>query len=276
MIDIHLTRFFAGHQREKHAQRLACPWIALHVSGLRRMRISSVEGETIFEAEYPGPYVFTGLPGMHSDFEYGPDRENWVAMLEGDALQPGPTKDEVLLQSDQGRFLIPVVQALPRKDVPLWQDAMRRIHEAFLSPTPQNRLLVQLRTLDMVRRLLELGKPTATCSPAHRLKQLIDNDTSFASSLAELSRRCRYSSDHLRILFKQAYGVGPQEYRRRRRMTMAWEWIAASDLSVKEIATQLGFSHVSHFSAAFRSAFDCTVTEAIRRSRHGAADLHSH
>ena len=245
------------------------PRIGLAVSGLQRIRLSSVEGETIYEAEEPGPYVSVGLPGMVVDFEYCPNRENWVAMLGGDALQPGPSKDEVLLQSEQGRFLIPTVKPLPREDVPLWQDAMRRIQEAFISPTPRNRLLVQLRTLDLVRRVLELGSTPAAGSPAQRLKQLIDNDTSFASSLAELSRRCRYSSDHLRILFKQAYGVGPQEYRSRRRMTMAWEWIAASDLTVKEIAAQLGFSYVSHFSAAFRNAFDCTASEAIRRSRYG-------
>jgi len=266
-MDIQMVYFNSFHRREKHGQQLAYRWVMLHVSGLQWVRISTQKNKTIYEAKKPGPFVFVGLPGMYSESEYGSNRENWVAMFTGEAIQPGRSKDNFLLQSDEGQVLIPVIQALPHEDVPLWQDAMRRLQEVFVSPTPRNRLLTQLRTFDLLRRVLELRTKSVTGSGARRLKQLIDADTNFADSLAELSERCRYSSDHLRLLFKQVYGVVPQEYRSRRRMALARELIASSDLTVKEIAAQLGFSQVSHFSAAFKTAFGHTASEAIRRSR---------
>ena len=47
------------------------------------------------------------------------------------------------------------------------------------------------------------------------------------------------------------------------------ELIAGTGLSIKEIAAELGFKHLSHFSMVFRRAMGMPATEALRKHRGG-------
>jgi AraC-like DNA-binding protein len=69
------------------------------------------------------------------------------------------------------------------------------------------------------------------------------------STLAQLVRLSRY---HFCRAFKQSFGVSPQRYQNDRRIEYAKRLLANPDLSVTEVALQVGFGSSTSFAAAFR------------------------
>ena len=54
--------------------------------------------------------------------------------------------------------------------------------------------------------------------------------------------------------FKKVMGISPMEYLRNARIEQAKEWMAVTDKSVTQIAEELGFQTLQHFSAVFQKA----------------------
>ena len=106
-------------------------------------------------------------------------------------------------------------------------------------------------------------------TPAGRLRELLDDPAHRDEDLRALSRKLHYSDKHLRMLFQREFFVSPKQYRDRQRMARAMELIAGTGLSIKEIASELGFKHLSHFSMAFRRTMGLSATEVIRNQRGG-------
>ena len=72
-------------------------------------------------------------------------------------------------------------------------------------------------------------------------------------TLPELANCCRISSSRLSHLFKDRTGLSVKEYRCSSRLAVAINMLAASDMSVKEIAYHLGYRHPSSFVRAFKA-----------------------
>ncbi len=70
--------------------------------------------------------------------------------------------------------------------------------------------------------------------------------------MAEVAERIGVSQAHLTRLFDRHFGVPPLQYYRRLRMEVAASRLINSNLSVKEIAWELGYSNPFHFSRSFR------------------------
>ena len=83
-------------------------------------------------------------------------------------------------------------------------------------------------------------------------------------SISELSKKCAYSTDHLRVLFKNNYDISPQEYRIRRIMAYAMELICKSNLMVSDIADKCGFKYLSHFSSLFKKIHGISPATALK------------
>jgi AraC-like DNA-binding protein len=74
-----------------------------------------------------------------------------------------------------------------------------------------------------------------------------------ALSLAELAAVGQTSRAHFARLFKQATGLAPHQYVIRCRMAEAQRLLAQTDLSLSEVALQVGCVDHSHFTALFRT-----------------------
>ena len=101
-----------------------------------------------------------------------------------------------------------------------------------------------------------------------KLKELIDASENMSFYIAELSRKCGYSADHLRVLFKDKYEISPQEYRIRHIMAYAMELICKSNLIITDIAEQCGYKHLSHFSSLFKKTHGISPNNALKRFRY--------
>lgn len=205
--------------------------------------------------------------GMPIHFRFNTRRENYAILFDSGDVRRSAALDRVEVRHAGDWVELPLFVPVDSGLLEGWRLELERIRTAFLMPTPRNRMRVELGVRNMIRLMLDHGDVTVGASPAERLKTLIDGDMGESRSTDALCAECGYSPDHLRVLFVKAFGVTPKQYRMRRRMAEAMEWIAGSRLSAKEIAARLGFLQPSHFSAAFKAVHGLSPREAIGRFR---------
>ncbi|BAU15386.1 transcriptional regulator [Leptolyngbya sp. NIES-3755] len=71
-------------------------------------------------------------------------------------------------------------------------------------------------------------------------------------SLAELASIINISPTYFASLFKQAMGISPHQYVIQQRVERAKVMLSRTDLSIADIATQVGFSSQSHLTQQFK------------------------
>ncbi|MHC4885298.1 MAG: helix-turn-helix domain-containing protein [Planctomycetota bacterium] len=244
-----------------------CPTIALVLSGHRYTEMPGLR----VEGDVTG--FFLQPAGVPLRFGYTAARENYAFLVESGDIRMAENGGTAELRHAGEWAPVPLFVPVEAARLEGWRVEVEEIRSAFLMPTVENRLRAELGVLSLFRVFLGEGKTEQDNSPARRLKNLIDSDPEEKRTLRALCRECGYTVDHLRLLFQQAFGATPKQYRMRRRMAAAMEWVTSSTLSVKEIAARLGFRQVSHFSAAFRLAHDLSPREAIKRYRSGRIEV---
>ena len=83
--------------------------------------------------------------------------------------------------------------------------------------------------------------------------------------LDEISKRLFVSTAHMIRTFKKQTGVTPYQYIIKYRLLSSEQLLKFSDLSIEEIASQVGFSSSSHFISNFRKQYGITP-KAYRRN----------
>jgi two-component system response regulator YesN len=79
-------------------------------------------------------------------------------------------------------------------------------------------------------------------------------------SLGKLSKQVRLSVGYLSRLFKKETGVSFRQYLREVRLRKAEELLRDPILSIKEVAMDVGYRHVSDFDHHFKSAYGIRPT----------------
>ena len=83
----------------------------------------------------------------------------------------------------------------------------------------------------------------------------------------ELARLVNMSRTPFHRLFRQVTGMGPMEYLKHRRLSVAQRLLLTTDTSVKEISSTVGYQDPFHFTRLFTAAVGCSPREF--RSRAG-------
>lgn len=84
-----------------------------------------------------------------------------------------------------------------------------------------------------------------------------------------VAREVGLSYENFRKRFAQIGGESPGQYQKRRRLEWACAAIYQGEHTIKEIAGELGFCDVFHFSKAFKQVVGTTPSEYRRRVRGG-------
>lgn len=90
--------------------------------------------------------------------------------------------------------------------------------------------------------------------PPRKLRQMreyINEHLEDNLSLSDLAQACAMSSHHFARQFKQATGLSPHQYVTSRRIEQAKVLLGKTDLSITEIALQVGCASQSHLSKLF-------------------------
>jgi len=96
-----------------------------------------------------------------------------------------------------------------------------------------------------------------------RAKLFIDVHFADDIDLESIAGEAYYSRYHFLRLFRQMYGVTPQQYRRRVRMEHA-KSLLGDGVPVTEVCIEVGFESLATFSAAFKSLTGTSPSEYAR------------
>ena len=84
-------------------------------------------------------------------------------------------------------------------------------------------------------------------------------------NVAQLARRLGVAYSHFRKAFKSHTGYAPWQYMLHLRLAQARRQLAASDATLDEVASRLGFSSAFHLSTAFKQAYGTAPAHWRRR-----------
>jgi AraC-like DNA-binding protein len=138
-----------------------------------------------------------------------------------------------------------------------------------LQVPPATRRLEQLfyhtRVLQLIYLLMEqLNKraflPNRNHDPVliariFNARTLLVQDLSSPPTIASLARHVLLSESQLKQSFREMFGASIYQYFQRMRLEKARQLLAEQDRTVKEVAYELGFTNVGHFSRLFERAF---------------------
>lgn len=74
-------------------------------------------------------------------------------------------------------------------------------------------------------------------------------------TIRDLAVECNLSGSRLQHLFKQHTGFGLGQLRTEQRMQQATDFLVHTNMSIKEIASTIGYEHTSSFTRAFERRF---------------------
>ena len=120
-----------------------------------------------------------------------------------------------------------------------------------------------------------LDRPLVTASPdtdrrvVFTIALLRQNLGCTSLSLGLVCRRTNLSRSHLMRLFKRETGTTVRHFMMQLRVHRAQELLATTFLSIKQVAAEAGFKHVSELDRQFRNALGVSPGE-YRRCRHVA------
>lgn len=142
--------------------------------------------------------------------------------------------------------------------------ALLRLAQETLMPSFASDILVDSLanaiTVDLARylrsELIEAPKAKGGLAPwqMRRIEEHVAESTDASLSIGLLAELCGISSGHLMRAFKQTAGETVHSYVERVRLTKAQRLLCETNLPLKVIAAELGFSTPSSFSFAFRRA----------------------
>ncbi|MCC6424440.1 MAG: helix-turn-helix transcriptional regulator [Phycisphaerales bacterium] len=99
------------------------------------------------------------------------------------------------------------------------------------------------------------NSPFLAIHPAvEKVRDLLDHHYAQPWRLADLGHLANISPNHLVQVFTKEIGISPHQYLLRQRIERAKELLRDSDLSITQIAMDLGFSSSQHFARSFRQA----------------------
>ena len=86
----------------------------------------------------------------------------------------------------------------------------------------------------------------------HEAAIIIERNINSPLTISQLAKQIGINQSKLKIGFKQLYGTTVFGYLQSKRLQLAKEYLANTDISIQEISEKTGYSDLSNFSAAFK------------------------
>ncbi len=120
----------------------------------------------------------------------------------------------------------------------------------------------------LVNGSVNVKRPTATDLAVQRAIDITESGLGTAITAGDVARQANMSERSLQRRFRDDVGMSWSEALTQLRMIRAVELLAIADLSVIQIAGDVGFNSLSAFNRAFRRFAECTPTE-FRKALQG-------
>ncbi|AZQ63274.1 AraC family transcriptional regulator [Flammeovirga pectinis] len=103
---------------------------------------------------------------------------------------------------------------------------------------------------------------------ALKIRDLILNNMDAPLTIPELSKEIGISPTLAKTIFNQAFGLPIYGFYQSRRMEQAKELLDEGELSIKDIAFDIGYSNVSHFTRSFRKKYGINPKQYAMRIKN--------
>ena len=254
---------------QKARQVVENPWIALSLTGQIRRFEYDPSGRLVraFDVgkDRQFPFLSVSAPGFVLDFEYGEDRENYVTVLDWDGLRYDCGRAEFSLIYDGMELAIPEMIELSAPEAAFLRGRFEEIMEKYNSAIPCNQLAAEIMTHELFLRFLR--KPMDHDDAVELFRKLLDEDEHYEKSILRHCRELGENRDVLRARFVDRYKLTPREYRIRKRLVRILHLFTYSDMSLKEIAADVGMKNVTHLNALIRKYYGKTPRQLCQEYR---------
>ena len=176
-------------------------------------------------------------------------------------MQEGFANDWMHIYSDEipkwlSKYPIPLNTAFPVTDAKLIKNAIRAINqehsekEAYYSD--KMLLIVQGLILDLHRHYIASTQKTTPSDLLTSVRTAIHSNLSKKWTLADMVALAHYSTSRFCSLYKAKFGISPVDDLLVQRIISAKKLLKYTDMSITEIANDLQFNQVQHFSRYFK------------------------
>ena len=144
---------------------------------------------------------------------------------------------------------------IPESERPGIEADFRRIFTLMKEQPPGFRIQTSTVAYELLHHLSHIAASHGNATPAPpsllRAVRYANDHLGEPLTVEQLSRSAYCSRIHLTRLFKRHFGVAASVWIRSSRMSYAGHLLATTDIPVKTIAAQVGYTDPLHFSAAF-------------------------
>ena len=250
---------------EKYRQNLNFNWLTLHISGLKRYEVYDRYGKLVCRMNgNDTPCLALGCVGMSVDFEYGENRENFVAMLDFPELSYQEDKHCFVCDYNNEKLTLRNMVKLTRAQIIPVVDSFQQIVRFLRSEDTREHLQARLIFCDLFNLML---KQPDLNDPVADFKQKIELDATWKYTLEELSGQMKYNRDYLRREFQRRYQISPHEYRTKKRLQDIVNLLSNTSLSIKEIAFHLGMKNASYLNIFLKQHFNATPKQIRKQAQ---------
>lgn len=88
-----------------------------------------------------------------------------------------------------------------------------------------------------------------------KAEKLLLNNIKQPPTIQELASEAAMSPTKFKSVFKKVYGESVYQYYLKHRMELAQQWIVENKLNISEIARELGYKNLAHFSRVFKEYY---------------------
>jgi AraC-like DNA-binding protein len=271
------TFLHAGHRRDHGLEILRYPVVACVLSGEADYRLAD------YVVSLPAGSFFVVPPGVpqpdgtraHWERPH-PERAHsetlWLVVLPSGAFASSccVTAGEHL--PGRARVFLPGERLPALTDLLLGELRAHPRGATDLACVLLQALVLQLQR-DLQAGLAPLALPPAEAladaTPVvRRVLEYVDGHLQQPLSLARLAAAAHVSAAHLQRLFTAQIGPSVMQYVTARRLALARQLLAQTDLPVAEVARLTGFVHPAHFSRVFRAAVGLAPGQYRARERN--------
>lgn len=192
-----------------------------------------------------------------------------------------------LLQIRKRYPYLPIILTIAKEDSLITKWSLRaKMSDCIILPDELQHFRFTLETLFEKKNqtalndsvVMPLNESTEKLTQARKITpaiQYIADNYSQKVSVNQLASICNMSASNFSLWFKKSTGFSLRAYMNKYRISMAKTLLLESDLNIKEISQQLGFSDISHFIRRFKSVEKMTPHKYrnLMYSRNGLSAL---